>query len=76
MKKKPTTDRPNVYQIVTDRILASLKEGVIPWEKPWRTPTFSGGCFPRNFRTGCQRYLKIPRIGRLKIPQLKPSRSF
>ncbi len=52
MKKKPTTDRPNVYQIVTDRILAGLKEGVIPWEKPWRTPTFTGGCFPRNFRTG------------------------
>jgi antirestriction protein ArdC len=25
---------------------------VIPWEKPWKTPHFHGGPFPRNFRTG------------------------
>ena len=25
----------NVYQIVTDRIIAVLENGVIPWEKPW-----------------------------------------
>lgn len=30
----------NVYQMVTDRIVAQLKEGIIPWQKPW---TFSGG---------------------------------
>lgn len=24
-----------VYQIVTDRILAKLSEGIIPWQKPW-----------------------------------------
>jgi len=24
-----------VYQIVTDRIIAKLEEGVIPWKKPW-----------------------------------------
>ncbi|HTF63219.1 MAG TPA: hypothetical protein VK638_10955 [Edaphobacter sp.] len=29
-KAKPTTERPNVYQIVTDRIIASLKDGIIP----------------------------------------------
>ncbi len=52
MKKQPTTAKPNVYQIVTDRILASLKSGVIPWEKPWTAPTYTGGPFPRNFRTG------------------------
>jgi antirestriction protein ArdC len=50
--KKTTTDRPNVYQIVTDRIIASLKDGIIPWEKPWKAPTFDGGNFPRNFTTG------------------------
>jgi N-terminal domain of anti-restriction factor ArdC len=26
--------------------------GVIPWEKPWKTPHFHEGPFPRNFRTG------------------------
>ena len=25
----------NVYQIVTDRIIAELEKGVIPWKKPW-----------------------------------------
>ena len=25
----------DVYQIVTDRILAQLEQGVIPWHKPW-----------------------------------------
>jgi len=24
-----------VYQIVTDRIIALLEEGVVPWRKPW-----------------------------------------
>jgi len=51
-KKAPATTKPSVYQIVTDRIIASLKAGVIPWEKPWQTPHFAGGPFPRNFLTG------------------------
>lgn len=25
----------NVYQMVTERIIAELEKGVIPWEKPW-----------------------------------------
>jgi antirestriction protein ArdC len=52
MSKKAAATKPSVYQIVTDRITAGLKEGVIPWEKPWQTPHFAGGPFPRNFRTG------------------------
>jgi antirestriction protein ArdC len=44
--------RPSIYQTVTDRIIVSLKAGVIPWEKPWKTPRYSGGPFPRNFYTG------------------------
>src|SRR5579883_1407793 len=44
--------RPSIYQTVTDRIISSLKAGVIPWEKPWNTPHFAGGPFPRNFYTG------------------------
>jgi antirestriction protein ArdC len=38
-KAAATTPKPNIYQIVTDRIFQSLKAGVIPWEKPWKTPT-------------------------------------
>ncbi len=37
----------NVYEVVTDRILAALDEGVIPWRKPWKW----GGA-PRNLVTG------------------------
>ena len=51
-KTAVTAPKPNIYQIVTDRIIHSLKAGVIPWEKPWKTPHFHGGPFPRNFCTG------------------------
>lgn len=27
-----------VYEIVTERIIAKLEQGVIPWRKPWRGP--------------------------------------
>jgi antirestriction protein ArdC len=26
-----------IYQLVTDRILARLEQGVVPWKKPWKT---------------------------------------
>ncbi len=45
-------DRPSIYQTVTDRIISSLKAGVIPWEKPWKTPRYACDPFPRNFYTG------------------------
>ena len=28
-------DSKNVYQMVTDRIIAELEKGVVPWAKPW-----------------------------------------
>ena len=33
----------NIYQAVTDRILAQLEQGVIPWRKTWR------GSEPMNY---------------------------
>jgi antirestriction protein ArdC len=51
-KKATTTAKANIYQIVTERIIASLRTGIIPWEKPWQAPHFSGSPFPRNFLTG------------------------
>jgi len=52
MKKTHTASRPSIYQTVTDRVISSLKAGLIPWEKPWKTPRYTGGPFPRNFYTG------------------------
>jgi hypothetical protein len=40
--------RPSAYQTVSNRIIASLKAGVIPWEKARKTPHYAGGPFPRN----------------------------
>jgi hypothetical protein len=37
--------RPSIYQTVTERIISSLKAGVIPWEKPWKMPRYAGGPF-------------------------------
>lgn len=31
--------KANVYEIVTDRILAELEKGNIPWQKPWIRPS-------------------------------------
>lgn len=36
----------DVYEIVTDRILDSLKAGVVPWRKPWSCST------PKNIVSG------------------------
>ena len=36
----------NVYEIITDRILESLKNGVVPWKRPWRVDA------PKNLVSG------------------------
>ena len=33
--KATTTTPKNVYQMVTDRIIAQIEQGIIPWRKPW-----------------------------------------
>jgi antirestriction protein ArdC len=40
----------NVYEIVTERILAALDNGVVPWRLPWRVSGSSG--FPKNLVSG------------------------
>ena len=34
-KEVHTMANGNVYQMVTDRIIAELEKGIIPWKKPW-----------------------------------------
>ena len=29
--------KPDVAQIVTSQIMEALEQGVIPWQKPWKT---------------------------------------
>ena len=36
--------RPSIYQTITDRIISSLKAGVVPW----KSPRYAGGRFSVN----------------------------
>jgi antirestriction protein ArdC len=48
--------RPDVYQTVTDRIVAALEAGTVPWIRPWDIEGAPGTQrdygFPRNGHTG------------------------
>ncbi|HDH1871643.1 TPA: zincin-like metallopeptidase domain-containing protein [Enterobacter ludwigii] len=50
-KTKFTRTKTDIYQTVTDSIIAALETGVKPWACPWqRTPGMSG--LPSNYATG------------------------
>ena len=36
--------KADAYQVITDRVMALLQQGTIPWQKPWQ----SGAMMPRN----------------------------
>lgn len=37
--------KESVYEIITNKIIESLENGVVPWRKPWN------GCGPRNYKS-------------------------
>jgi len=47
--KTESGNRPDVYSLITERIISMLEQETIPWKKPWK-----GGqaAFPKNFITG------------------------
>ncbi|CNB98994.1 ArdC family protein [Yersinia similis] len=58
-KKKAVSrgkDKPDLFQAVTDKIVAALEKGTSPWRKPWRTVaggrSVSMGGLPANATTG------------------------
>jgi antirestriction protein ArdC len=40
--------KPSIYDQVTNRIIAQLEQGIVPWQSPY----FSKVGFPRNFSSG------------------------
>ncbi len=40
--------KADVYQVITDRVITLLEQGVIPWQKPWQ----GGQTLPRNAVSG------------------------
>ena len=41
---------PNVYEVITGRIIQQLESGTAPWHKPWKARGKS--CLPRNLVSG------------------------
>ena len=44
----------DLYQDVTDRVVAALEAGTPPWRQPWNPNTASGPSMPRNAVTGAR----------------------
>jgi len=44
----------DLYQEVTDRVVAALEAGTPPWRQPWNPNTASGPSMPRNAVTGAR----------------------
>lgn len=52
---KARRERPDLYQQVTDKIIATIEKGTLPWRKPWRIDKARGAStaiMPQNGTTG------------------------
>jgi len=45
-------DRADLYQTVTDQVIADLEAGTVPWVKPWEGSGHAGLGLPENAATG------------------------
>ncbi len=43
----------DIYQIVTDQIIALLEKGTIPWRKQWTSPELPANAFTKREYRGC-----------------------
>lgn len=51
----------DVYQEVTDAIIAQLEKGTVPWLRPWKTIKGEDSGIPKNFRSGhAYRGINVP----------------
>ena len=51
--RKTFSDRPTLYQEVTDKIIAELEAGRMPWVQPWGRPGINASLgLPQNAATG------------------------
>jgi antirestriction protein ArdC len=48
-----TSEKRSAYQVITDRIIAQLEKGTVPWHKPWTNRNADGSAaYPCNLVTG------------------------
>lgn len=57
-RTRPAPDRASLYQEITDRIVAELEFGRVPWVQPWGGGGSAGVGLPQNAATG-RRYSGI-----------------
>lgn len=50
-RRRPAPNRASLYQDITDRIIAELEAGRIPWVQPWSAAA-APLAMPRNAATG------------------------
>ncbi|WP_291078148.1 zincin-like metallopeptidase domain-containing protein [Hyphomonas sp.] len=51
--RKPRKARRDLYQEVTDTVIAQLEAGAVPWVQPWGRPDVTAPCaLPQNASTG------------------------
>ena len=52
---RPNSDRVSLYDDITDKIIAELEDGRLPWVQPWGTAAAQAPrAMPRNASTGRQ----------------------
>ncbi len=49
---RPAPERASIYQDITQRIIAQLEAGTVPWVQPWKSAGASGLGMPTNARSG------------------------
>ncbi len=51
-RRRTTSDRPSLYQEITNTICAQLEQGRVPWVQPWNNTGGAPLGMPRNAATG------------------------
>jgi antirestriction protein ArdC len=52
-RSRTPTDRTNLYKDITNKIIAELEAGRLPWVQPWGSPSVSAALgIPKNAATG------------------------
>jgi antirestriction protein ArdC len=52
--RRAPTERVNLYREITDRIIAQLEAGCVPWVQPWSADSGTATvAMPRNAATAC-----------------------
>lgn len=53
MTSKHSTTKRSTYEVITDRIIAQLEKGIVPWHKPWGSRNADGtAALPKNLISG------------------------